>query len=213
MLATSTIRTTLFISSIWSLFAAEPVLERKPSSFPTKLNTKLSILNQRNEVISPFRLSTGQRLGLMIFVQKTCPISEYYAKQIANLCDVQLRGQVQCSIVYPLMGITQKAVDDHGKRYRLAEDSQTRLIADQNFTLAASTGVTVTPEAVLFRGDGQILYRGRIDNRFAGWTKRRTVVTQNDLADAIESALWDPSAAFLRTSPAVGCWIEKKGIQ
>ncbi|MEJ1930034.1 hypothetical protein WDZ92_07090 [Nostoc sp. NIES-2111] len=202
----------LFLLTAASLAAQ---LGREPSSAapPRQLNPKLSLTTPQHEVIQPFRLGTGHQLGLLLFVQRSCPISEYYAKQIATLCEKQYPGRLQCTIVYPTAALTPEEVQTHGTRYRLSVDSATRLLADPNLVLAEATGATVTPEAIVFRADGQILYRGRIDNRFVGWTKRRTVVTEHDLADALQSAFANPSAASLRSTSAVGCWIEKKGTK
>jgi len=53
-----------------------------------------------------------------------------------------------------------------------------------------------------------LVYRGRIDDQFAGLGKRRTVVTSHDLRDALEATLVGKPVPQPRTE-AVGCPIPK----
>ena len=69
------------------------------------------------------------------------------------------------------------------------------------------TGVEVTPEAVVLAKDGEVLYRGRIDDRWVDLGTRRPRATRHDLEEAIEAILAGrpPPPAPGR---AVGCYIE-----
>ena len=63
---------------------------------------------------------------------------------------------------------------------------------------------TIAPEAAVFSPTGDLLYRGRIDDQYAGLGKRRTNVTSHDLRDALEAILAGEPVPVARTD-AVGC--------
>jgi hypothetical protein len=80
------------------------------------------------------------------------------------------------------------------------------IVLDPRNLLATRTGARITPEAVLVGADEKMAYRGRIDDLYADYGKRRPEPTTRDLRRALD--------AFLagRTVPeaggaAVGCFI------
>jgi hypothetical protein len=77
-------------------------------------------------------------------------------------------------------------------------------VRDPSHALVAATGATITPEAVVFDSERQIVYRGRIDDLYAELGNSRDEPTTRDLADAIEAALAGRSAPHPITR-AVGC--------
>jgi hypothetical protein len=67
------------------------------------------------------------------------------------------------------------------------------------------TGVRVTPEAAVFVS-GQIVYRGRIDNRYVAFGKTRPAPTAHDLEAALETILKGKPVTNATTT-AIGCFI------
>ncbi len=65
-------------------------------------------------------------------------------------------------------------------------------------------GAKTTPEAFLVDPSGQILYRGRIDDRFPDFGKKRAKPTKEELRDALADYV---SGSEIRTkqTQAVGC--------
>lgn len=78
------------------------------------------------------------------------------------------------------------------------------LVADQRIVNAL--GASVTPEAVALSSGGEALYRGRIDDRYAGYGKRRVEPMQRDLRNAIDDILADRPFRVPKTKP-IGCII------
>lgn len=72
-------------------------------------------------------------------------------------------------------------------------------------SLVKRAGATITPESVVFHR-GEILYRGRIDDRYADWGKQRPAPTQNDLQDVLD-AIAAGKRVEKRITQAVGCYI------
>ena len=82
-------------------------------------------------------------------------------------------------------------------------------LLDPAHVLVRLAGVRVTPEAAVFLHDqapARPGYRGRLNNLYSDFGRRRPAPTRHDLREAIESALAGRLAA-LQTTPAVGCEI------
>jgi hypothetical protein len=80
------------------------------------------------------------------------------------------------------------------------------LVKDSDAALADRLGATVTPEAVVVDREGQIRYRGRIDDN-----KDPALVRHHDLAAALDAILNGGSVTTPRTQ-AVGCFIMREKL-
>ena len=58
---------------------------------------------------------------------------------------------------------------------------------DPQHRLVKLAKATVTPEAVVFGKNGEVLYRGRIDDQYAALGKKRAAATRHDLFDALDA--------------------------
>ena len=96
---------------------------------------------------------------------------------------------------------------DKIERFRQTYGISFELKTDYYKTIAAELEATITPEVVLYNvTTGQKLYQGRIDNKFVKLGRRRSVVTEHNLSDALAAAIMNtrrPSP----TTTAVGCYI------
>ncbi len=77
---------------------------------------------------------------------------------------------------------------------------------DRKHELVKATGAEVTPEAALIAPDGELIYRGRISDLYAGYGTKRREATSDDFKLAIESFLSGVSVPEPRTR-AIGCYI------
>jgi hypothetical protein len=64
----------------------------------------------------------------------------------------------------------------------------------------------VTPEATVISSKSEIAYRGRIDDRYIDFGKKRLAASRDDLRLALEELLAGESVAVRRTK-AIGCFI------
>jgi hypothetical protein len=90
-------------------------------------------------------------------------------------------------------------IRDHQKKFGYSLES-TR---DTAQALVKKAGATVTPEVAIMKGD-QLLYRGRIDDRYVDFGKERPAPTKRDLEDALTAIVAGKSVA-LRETRAIGC--------
>lgn len=120
-----------------------------------------------------------------VFVGTDCPIANAYAPELNRIvADYDSRG-VRFRFVYPLPDATAEQLDRHRREHHLAAPVE----HDHDLALARAAGVRATPEAVVERA-GTILYRGRIDDRYADLGRpRREHVTSRDLRAALDRAL------------------------
>jgi hypothetical protein len=150
---------------------------------------------------------------LLIFVTSDCPISNYYATVIQDICATNRMKGLTCTLVYEDAGFDEVRMDAHLREYGYRGSARPKpgsttidAVIDRDRSVARRAGATVTPQAVLSGADGRLLYRGRIDNRYDALGKPRRVVTRHDLRDAVDAVL---SGRPVQTSetPALGCFI------
>jgi len=142
------------------------------------------------------------RVIVFVFVRTDCPISNRYAPVIQDLSHRFTARGVSFWLVYLDPHQKVQEVRQHIKDY--AYDLHVAL--DPKHILVKIAGVQVTPEVAVFSPQAQLLYRGRIDNRYVDFGKARPAPTRNDLEltlDAILSGRPVPQ----ETTPAVGCYI------
>lgn len=147
----------------------------------------------------------GTKVAVLIFVRSDCPISNKYAPEIRRIRDAYAQRGVAFHLVYADPDESAAAIRAHGRDYDLGIEA----MRDPRHAMVRATGVTVTPEAVLFlpRASGpEQVYRGRIDDRFVDLGKERSTPTTHDLEEALDAVLGGRSVRT-PTTEAVGCLI------
>jgi hypothetical protein len=153
---------------------------------------------------SPARVFSEKGEGFLafVFVRTDCPISNAYAPEVRRLCKRFSSQGVRFWIVYQS---EQSAAEirQHFREYDYPCDA----LRDTDFQFTKRAKVRVTPEAALFRATGELLYHGRIDDRYVALNQVRPKATRRDFEAALIAAIEGkplPSAS----GPAVGCLIE-----
>jgi hypothetical protein len=141
---------------------------------------------------------------LLIFVNSDCPISNYYAREIQDICSTNRPKGLTCTLVYEDVGFDETRMRKHLEDYGYRESASA--VIDRDRAIARRAGATVTPQAVLSGASGRIEYRGRIDNRYEAFGQPRRVVTRHDLRDAIDAVLAGRPVRTPETT-ALGCFI------
>ena len=146
------------------------------------------------------------RATVLVFLADTCPISQRAAVTVREL-DFQYSDQgVGFGGVFPSAATTDTDLAAFAKTYRMPFG----LRRDRYHQLTRRWQARITPEVVVLAADGRtILYRGRIDDAFAGLGKPRAVVQHHELADALAAVVAGQPVAVPKTEP-VGCFIESQ---
>ncbi len=142
----------------------------------------------------------GSKAIVLIFLGTECPVSNGYAPTLTRLAERYGPRGVLVLGVHPDPDVTAEVARKHAKEYRLSFPT----LLDPTQTLARQTGVRIMPEVAVLNPAGEMLYRGRIDDRYALDGKRRDEPRTHDLEDALTAILAgrQPSP---RATRAFGC--------
>ena len=144
----------------------------------------------------------GAKAVVLAFISIDCPISNSYAPELQRVhADYAKRG-VQFYAVQPdpdrALEDVQKYVADFGYTFPL--------LLDPHQTLTRAARATIMPQVVVLAPQGEILYSGRIDDRYISIGNARYAATRNDLREALDAVLAGKPVAHAKTQ-AVGCVI------
>jgi hypothetical protein len=151
----------------------------------------------------PFEAPAGVKAIVFLFTSTDCPISNRYAPEIRRMAAAFAPQGVVFRLVYPNPAEQAPAIREHMAAFAYA--GATQAFRDPEHALVRFVGATVTPEAAVF-ARGHIVYRGRIDDRYADLGLERPAPTRRDLAEALTAVLAGKPAPQPTTQP-VGCFI------
>ena len=137
-------------------------------------------------------------LTVYVFTTTDCPISNRYAPEIQRLA-TKFGGQINFVLVYPVQTDSPEKIREHVKKFSYSLET----LRDVEQKLVKQTGVTVTPEVAVMKG-AQVVYRGRIDDRYVDFGKDRPQPTTRDLEAALDAVVAGKPIA-VRETRAVGC--------
>lgn len=152
--------------------------------------------------VSPLAPATG-KFSLLIFTATECPIANAFSPEISRIASEFENKGITVYLVYTDPELDAPQIRHHLKDYALEPVVP---ILDIPQRLAKATGATHTPEASIIDSDGNQLYRGRINNRYAALGKARRHITKHDLRAAISSILSGKPITTSRTD-VIGCYI------
>lgn len=132
------------------------------------------------------RIPDGKAAATVLyFVAEGCPICNAYAGEMERIAAEYRDRGVAFLRVYPDPYMTAADVEAHTKAFGFT----TPAFIDADFDFAKRSGAEMTPEAVVVRQDGSVVYRGRIDDRYLDYGKQRAAPTTRDLRDALDAVL------------------------
>ena len=139
--------------------------------------------------------------SVLVFFWQDCPVSNGYAPELNRIA----ASHTNCAfyIVQVDPELTPAAAREHAKQYHISMP----VLLDPKHQLVKLARATVTPEAVVFGKNGDVLYRGRIDDNYAAFGKKRASARQHDLVDALD-AIATGQPVRLKETKAIGCLIQ-----
>lgn len=144
------------------------------------------------------------RAVVFITVMADCPIVNSYAPEYNRLREEYQEQGVQVFLLQVDPHATRQSLQQHAKQYNL----KLPVIHDADHAWVKRLGATRTPEATLLTPDGEVYYRGRIDDRYVDFGRRRVAATTRDLRDAVEAVLAG-RPVINSGQPAIGCYIPR----
>jgi hypothetical protein len=165
-----------------------------------------ALVDLHGRELRPFADAQAKALAL-VYILPDCPIGNSYLPELNRLNRTLADRGVQMVLVHADSATSAERARQHAREYGI----EAPVVLDPRHAWVRRAGVTVAPEAAVFSPSGELLYRGRINNQYAGLGKRRMVVTQHDLKDALEAILAGRPVKEPRTQ-AVGCLIPEISV-
>lgn len=138
---------------------------------------------------------------VLIFVRTDCPISNRYAPELIRL-HKEFSAHAVFYLVYADPANTAAVIQRHMSEYGYTFSA----LRDPGHDLVKRAKARVTPEAALFSAGGQLLYHGRIDNRYVDFGKAMPQPTRRDLEEALRLAVAGKPVQVASTT-AIGCFL------
>lgn len=140
--------------------------------------------------------------SVIIFLSPECPLCQKYSLTFNKLQkDYEAKG-IKFYGIIPGTNYSAAVVNGYAKKYKVSMP----LLADATYGFTKDMGATVTPQVMLFNSTGAKIYSGKIDNWYETIAKRRTVITEHYLKDAMDTLLKGETVKTKVTTP-VGCFI------
>jgi hypothetical protein len=145
---------------------------------------------------------TTARATVLFFVATDCPIANRMAPELDRIVrGFQPKG-FSFAFIYVDPSQTTAQVRQHLKDYKLVAPG----ILDSKHTIVKAVGATVTPQAVVLGKDGNMLYRGRINDLFLEHGRARKAPKTEDLRNALNQ-IYAGKQVRVPQTPALGCSI------
>jgi peroxiredoxin len=143
-------------------------------------------------------------ISVYVFLSETCPICQNQTLTLRQLYEQFSAKGVLFTGLFPN---TEYSNNESIQKFRKKYKIDFELKKDEGQKLVKKFSATITPQVFVVRNSTQeILYRGKIDNGFESIGKKRQVITQQYLKDALESVVNRNEIKVKETQP-VGCFI------
>jgi thiol-disulfide isomerase/thioredoxin len=189
----------MFLRLAASLLLAATSLGAETGADSLTVSATIKVEDLSGNLIKPLA-KQNQQATVLIFLTPDCPICNTYAPELGRLvADYQKQGVVIYAVY---AGEPAAEIARHLREYKLPLTA----LRDPTLKLASATGVTVTPEACVVSPEGQVLYRGRIDDRAVKFGTIRAEPGQRNLRLALDAVLCHKPVAEKFTK-AIGCYL------
>lgn len=170
--------------------------------WPSLLSAQSGIQSWNGQELSAEDLWTSE-LTVFLFLSPECPLCENYSATLKTLRSEFDEEQVAFVGIFSGEWYSKEEITTFLARYQ----PPVTPILDPTYQLQQLFSATVTPEAVVTNDEGEVLYQGKIDNWIVSLGKKRTVVNQYYLRDALNALLDGHNPEIAKTEP-IGCFIE-----
>ena len=138
--------------------------------------------------------------SVCVFMDTGCPIARYHTRTLRLLYKEYSKKGIRFTAIFPAANATRESVRAYAEKFEFPLD----VTLDPDQSRARVLGATTVPEVFVFDRRKKLVYRGRIDDRFAAVGKRRPRARTHDLAEALRALSVGEQIELRRTEP-VGC--------
>lgn len=164
---------------------------------PVKLPPLVGVDGKRHVLPEP-----KSKLTVALFIAVDCPIANRYAPEVSRIQATYAKKGVSFLRVYVDPSIPNAEIIQHGKDFKLDFPA----VMDVKHAWVKGIGVAITPEAAVLDKKGNVIYRGRIDDRFVEHGRAKDTPDRQDLRIALDEALAGKPISQPNV-PSIGCFI------
>lgn len=180
----------------------EPTANGKPISRALNVPDKVFLQDLEGRSVDPFEGIGDAKAQVFIFTSTDCPISNRYAPTVGRIWEDFHEKGVRFTLVYPHADLTVEEIRKHLKDFAYP----CAALRDPKHLLVKKCQAKVTPEAAVFNSKGELVYHGRIDDRYVDFGKERPDATRHDLEEVLKAVLAGKAPAQKAIRP-IGCYI------
>ncbi len=153
----------------------------------------------------PHRLgeTAATKAIVLVFLGPECPVSQRYVPELNRLAAGHKTNGVEFCGIISGKSITRSNAAAFVKAYAI----QYPVLFDDTGRFARWLRPTHVPEAFVLKPDGDVAYRGRIDDWYLSPGKPRAVIQHRELRDAMAAVRAGKTPPRLFAQP-VGCYFE-----
>ncbi len=170
---------------------------------PASMPSSLAAIDLRGEVCH-ITQRDDKKIAVLVFLTTECPLCRQYVPELNRIAAAVPDDRIAFFGVISDRSTTRT----EARKFCDEFDIDFPVVFDSSGEIAAALEPTHVPEAFVIRPDGEVLYRGRINDLYADVNKKRNAARQHDLLDAVNAVVAGEKLATVRTTP-VGCIFEK----
>ncbi len=161
---------------------------------------KLPDINNKIVLFSDFK---NNNATIIIFLLSDCPASQSYTLTLNKLSKTYSKNKISFVGIFPGTFSTDEELINFKKQYKI----NFPLLKDPEMVLAKSLNAKVGPSCFLINNNGNVVYKGRIDDWLYAIGKKKQVITEKNLDDAIQAVINNRPVKISETNP-IGCILE-----
>lgn len=149
------------------------------------------------------QLTKGKTATVYVMISPECPLCQSYSRTLIQLYDAYFKRGITFYGIVPGKNYSEEKIKEFISTYSIPFE----IVIDTDKKFTRYVNAHITPEVFLINHLDEIVYSGRIDNWAYELGKKRKVITQHDLRDALESIINKQPVKVVKTK-AIGCFIE-----
>jgi len=143
------------------------------------------------------------KITVYLFLLEDCKICRDYAPELRALSNEYHSAEIEFIGVFPNFSTKPKDIE----KFKVEYDIPFELKTDYFKKLSKKFGAKLLPEVFVYDHKKQeVLYSGRIDDRYVSIGKRRQIIKTFDLKNALDNINAQKDILVKRTEP-IGCFI------
>lgn len=141
--------------------------------------------------------------SIFVFFLPDCPLAQNYTLTVKHLTETFKKETPKVYYVIPGKDYSRKEIKEFTQDYQIEES---KVLLDPDYEFATYVGASISPESFLIDKKGEVQYQGAIDNWAYELGKKRKVITEKYLEDAL-NAYYSNGTILKKKTKSIGCFL------